>query len=375
MKTVKERLGDLRLQVALSSLGRSGSGYATYRTGREPAKAEEKVEQAARLREVTGRGRSVSLRVPGDVRRADEAEKLGKLLNDKDLEPAAVYADMFVPRKSGVLDHRLMHGTLCSPYAEIRVACINYANKVMELMRKMGCRNVILWIPDGMDSPAQNSLPDMMERILSGLRQIGMKVRKSENMMLDFRPYDPSFCCTAVPDWGTAAWLCRETDPSFRVILDTASLLPGESINSVVTAMLHQKVLGAVRLSDNRLSQGKLPPGTLNSGRLFRFFLNLLEAERAGLLKVSDLPLELDIATRVGDPLENLLQAVENLEMAFARALVVNPEELSEAQNEPDPIRAETILRDAFMTDVRPVLASWREDNGLPEEPLKALRG
>ena len=375
MKTVMERLGDLRLQVALRSFGRSGSGYVSYETGREPRSAKDKVEQAARLFGITGRGQSVSLRIPADIRREDEAESLGKLIEKKGLSAASVYADIFVPRKSGVLDDRLMYGTLCSPYAEIRVACINYANQVMELMRKLGCRQVVLWIPDGIDSPGQNSLPDMMERILSGLRQIGMKVRKSESMMLEFRPYDPSFCSTAVPDWGTAAWLCRETDPSFRVLLDFASLLPGESLNSVITAMLHQKVLGAVRLSDNRLSQGKLPPGSLNSGRLFRFFLNLLAAERAGLVKVADLPMELDIATRVGDPFEGVLQSVANIEMAFARALVVNPEELKEARNAPDPMKAERILRDAFMTDVRPVLRAWREETDLPPDPLEAARG
>ena len=368
-------MGELRLQVALRSFGRSGSSYATYEAGSEPSSAKEKVEQAARLRKITGRGQDVSIRVPMDVRRGDEAESLGKLIKEKGLKPASVYADIFVPRKSGVLDHRLMYGTLSSPYAEIRVACINYANQVMDLMRKMDCRRVVLWIPDGTDSPGQNSLPDMMERILSGLRQIGMKVRKSESMMLDYRPYDPYFCSTAVPDWGTAAWLCRETDPSFRVMLDFASLLPGESINSVVTAMLHQKVLGAVRLSDNRLSQGKLPPGTLDSGRLFRFFLNLLQAERAGLVKLESLPLELDLSTRVGDPFEGMLEAVSNVEMAFARALVVNHEELREAQNEPDPVRADGILRDAFMTDVRPVLKAWREENGLPPDPLEASRG
>ena len=200
-----------------------------------------------------------------------------------------------------------------------------------------------------------------------------MKIRKSENMLLGFKPYNPSFCATAVPDWGTASWLCRETDQSCKILLDTASLLPGESLESVAVSMLHQKILGRLVLSDNKLGMGSMPAGSLDSGALFRLFLNLLMAEAAGLNTLEDTSIELKVESRVGSTEENLLTAIENTQHALARASLVNLDELKAAQAKPDITAANRILRDAFVTDVRPVVSSWRKDNNLPENPFSEL--
>jgi len=266
-----------------------------------------------------------------------------------------------------------MYGTLTSPYPEVRVASINQVVTTLQVMRDVKCRQLGLWIPDGMDSPGEKNSVDMLDSILKGLRQIGMKIRKSESMLLSFRPYGPSYCSTAVPDWGTAAWLCRETVHSSQLLLDTASLLPGESVESVAVSLLHQKMLGRIAVSDNKLGMGALPAGSLDAGALFRLFLNILMAEDAGLCSLDTLGVQLKVASRVGPTLENLLTAIENTQHALARASLVNLKELRKAQTKPDAVAANRILRDAFVTDVRPVVESWRKDNDLPENPFAEL--
>jgi L-rhamnose isomerase/sugar isomerase len=374
VKTVIERLGELQLQVSLISYGRGGSSYATYRSDTDPTSPEDRLRLAGAVAKATGRCRKLSLHTPGDVRTEEDATKISGMIQEQGLEAAGFYPDLFVARKGGVLNHRLMYGTLCSPHTDVRVASINFAIRSLELMRAMGCRQAILWIPDGIDSPGEKNLTDMLDRILNGLRQIGLNIRKSENLMLEFRPWDPSFCSMAVSDWGTAAWLARETDSSFKVLLDTGALLPGASLDSIVVAMLHQKVLGMVRLSDNRLSQGVLPAGTLDPASLFRFFLNLLLAEKAGLCSIPEMVFEVGVNTRVGEPGEAVVRAAHNVESAFASAMLINPDELAELQGKPDPALAEKLLADAVLTDVRPILKAWREEKGLPTEPLQALR-
>jgi L-rhamnose isomerase/sugar isomerase len=37
-------------------------------------------------------------------------------------------------------------------------------------------------------------------------------------------------------------------------------------------------------------------------------------------------------------------------------------------------VRAESLLQDAFATDVRPVIQEWRESKGLPKNPMEAFR-
>ncbi len=374
VKTVAERLGELQLQVSSMAFARGSSGYASYRTDDDPGTAEERLRQAAAVSRATGRCRKVALHSPADVRTDEDAAKISPLLKEFALECSSFYPDMFTPRKSGTLNHRLMYGTLTSPLNEIRVASINFVIRSMELMRAVDCRQLVLWIPDGIDSPGEKNLPDMLDRILNGLRQIGLNVRKSENLMLEFRPFDPSFCAMAVADWGTAAWLCRETDPSCRVMLDLAALLPGASLDSIVVAMLHQKMLGSIRLSDNRLSQGALPAGTLDPATLFRFFVNLLQAEAAGLCAIRGMTFEIGVCARTGSPAEAVLRSIENIEAAYAAAMLVNPAELAELQARPDLYLAEKLLQDALLTDVRPMIRAWREQNGIPVEPSVSLR-
>jgi len=39
-----------------------------------------------------------------------------------------------------------------------------------------------------------------------------------------------------------------------------------------------------------------------------------------------------------------------------------------------DLVRAESILQDAFATDVRPAIREWRTSRGLPVDPQEAFR-
>ncbi len=373
MKTVKERLEKLKLLISTRSVSRASSKWATYKTESDPETAIEKLDLLGKVSSLTGKVNDVILHCPGDIRTKEDAGKVLEALAKNKLSPVTVMADLHIPRKRGVLNHRLMFGTFTSPYPEIRVASINQVISTLQLMREVKCRQLGLWIPDGMDSPGEKNTVEMLDSILKGLRQIGMKIRKSESMLLGYRPYGPSYCNTAVPDWGTATWLCRETVQSCRLLLDTSSLLPGETLESVTISLLHQKMLGRITLSDNKLGMGSLPAGSLDAGALFRLFLNLLLAEEAGLCSLEDLSIELRSDSRVGSPVENLLIAVENTEHALARAALVDLKELKAAQSKPDPAGANRILRDAFVTDVRPVVESWRKDNKLPEDPFKEL--
>ena len=55
-----------------------------------------------------------------------------------------------------------------------------------------------------------------------------------------------------------------------------------------------------------------------------------------------------------------------------ARALLVDTEALTRAQEDGDVLLANEIFMDAFYTDVRRDLAGWREERGLPADPMRA---
>ena len=44
------------------------------------------------------------------------------------------------------------------------------------------------------------------------------------------------------------------------------------------------------------------------------------------------------------------------------------------AQQNCDLVQAESLLQDAFATDVRPAIQDWKISKGLPKDPLEAFR-
>jgi L-rhamnose isomerase/sugar isomerase len=69
-----------------------------------------------------------------------------------------------------------------------------------------------------------------------------------------------------------------------------------------------------------------------------------------------------------------MIQTVAVAQELFSKAALVNHEALATAQARPDLVRAESLLQDAFSTDVRPAIREWRVSKGLPADPLQAFR-
>jgi L-rhamnose isomerase/sugar isomerase len=72
--------------------------------------------------------------------------------------------------------------------------------------------------------------------------------------------------------------------------------------------------------------------------------------------------------------LEDLLQSVEAIQLAYAQALLVDRVSLEEARTENDVVRAQEILQDAFRTDLRPLVAEARLRAGGALDPLALFR-
>src|SRR5262249_61354190 len=77
---------------------------------------------------------------------------------------------------------------------------------------------------------------------------------------------------------------------------------------------------------------------------------------------------------KVETKIEAMIQTVENLQDAYAKALIVDRSELERAQAEGDVLAGHRALVDAFRTDVRPLTAKVRRELGASEDPVAAFR-
>jgi L-rhamnose isomerase/sugar isomerase len=82
----------------------------------------------------------------------------------------------------------------------------------------------------------------------------------------------------------------------------------------------------------------------------------------------------IDASHNVKDPLEDLLQSVEAIKIAYAQALLINTELLKKAQQQNDVAQAQEILQAAYRTDVRPLIAEARLRAGGVLQPLSFFR-
>jgi len=82
----------------------------------------------------------------------------------------------------------------------------------------------------------------------------------------------------------------------------------------------------------------------------------------------------IDQSHNIEPKLEAMVQSVVNVQVAHAKALLVDRDRLREAQAAGDVLEANRALVAAYETDVRPVLAELRRRRGLDPDPVAALR-
>jgi L-rhamnose isomerase/sugar isomerase len=72
--------------------------------------------------------------------------------------------------------------------------------------------------------------------------------------------------------------------------------------------------------------------------------------------------------------IEEMIQTAVTAQELYAKATLVDHKRLAGYQQKCELVDAEECLKEAFATDVRPVIREWRRSQGLPEDPLAAFR-
>ncbi len=355
---VIERVAMLPVEVPSWGFGRGGTRFAAYDSPGVPTTVEERIAAAGRFRELTGKGRTVALHFPWDGSTPDDIARLAEWLDRAGLAAGSINANLFTPR--GVLDHRLRFGSLTSPDDEIRAASVEHNLDCIEIMRTLGADTLVLWLPDGTNSPGQMSLYDQAVRLEAAVSTIYEALDDHHTLLIEYKYFEPGMYATAIPDYARSRELCRQLGTRARVLVDLGHHAPTTNVEQIVAFLLRSGDLGGFHFNDSQYADDDLATGSLHPGQLFRILCNLVEGERRGHSPIDELALMIDQSHNVKDPLAEMIESVENIETAYAKALLVDWDSLHEAQDDCDPTRADALLRDAFLTDVRPILAEAR---------------
>jgi L-rhamnose isomerase/sugar isomerase len=366
MPTFDQIAADLERQaIELPSwaFGNSGTRFKVFAQPGVPRDPFEKVADAAQVHLHTGLAPSVALHIPWD--RVDDFDKLRRHAEDCGVRLGTINTNTFQ-------DDAYMLGSFCHHDDAVRAKAVAHAHECIDILRVTGSRDLKVWLPDGLNYPGQGDLRDRQERLADSLQQVYDRLAGDERLVLEYKLFEPAFYATDVPDWGTAYVHCAALGERAVVCLDTGHHAPGTNIEFIVMQLLRLGRLGAFDFNSRFYADDDLIVGAADPFQLFRILFEVVRG--GGYGEGSGVSFMLDQCHNIEAKIPGQLRSVLNVQEMTARALLVDRDALAAAEAVGDVLEGNTVLMDAFATDVRADLADWRSARGLPADPMAAYK-
>jgi len=167
--------------------------------------------------------------------------------------------------------------------------------------------------------------------------------------------------------------MSRKAGPQARVLVDTGHHYQAQNIEQIVAWLLAENMLGGFHFNDRRYADDDLTLGSIDPYQVFRIFheIALFEWETD---RRADIAYMIDQSHNLKNKIEEMIQTAVTAQELYAKAALVDHETLASYQSRSELVDAEECLKQAFATDVRPMIQQWRKANDIPVEPLKAFR-
>ena len=339
----------------------SGTRFKVFAQAGVPRDPFEKVADAAQVHRHTGLAPSVALHIPWD--RVEDFDKLRRHAEDLGVRLGTINTNTFQDD-----DYKL--GSLCHADRGIRDKAVAHALECVDIMDVTGGRDLKVWLPDGLNYPGQADLRGRQERLSESLSRVYARLGGHQRLVLEYKLFEPAFYATDVPDWGTAYVHCAALGDRAVVCLDTGHYAPGTNIEFIVMQLLRLGRLGAFDFNSRFYADDDLIVGAADPFQLFRIMFEVVRG--GGYDEGSGVAFMLDQCHNIEPKIPGQIRSVLNVQEMTARALMVDRPALESAEGRGDVLAGNAILMDAFYTDVRPALAAWREERGLPSDPVGA---
>jgi L-rhamnose isomerase/sugar isomerase len=358
---VLDRLEEQAIEVPSWAYGNSGTRFKVFAHAGVPRDPFEKLADAAQVHALTGLAPRVALHIPWD-----EVDDFGKLVEHAEslgVRVGTINSNTFQ-------DEIYKLGSLAHAEESVRRAAIDHHFRCIEIMHSTGSRDLKIWLADGTNYPGQDDIRSRQDRLAESLAVIYERLTGDQRLVLEYKFFEPAFYHTDVPDWGTSYAHCVALGDRAMVCLDTGHHAPGTNIEFIVAQLLRLGKLGSFDFNSRFYADDDLIVGAADPFQLFRI---LHEVNRGGGFDPgSDVVFMLDQCHNIEPKIPGQIRSVLNVQEMTARALLVDATALRDAQQAGDVLAGNAVLMDAFYTDVRPALAGWREERGLPADPMAA---
>ncbi|MFC1225017.1 sugar isomerase [Pedobacter sp. BG31] len=372
IESVIKKLVDFQIAIPSWALGTGGTRFGRFAiAGGEPRNIEEKIEDVGLLHALNGSSGAISLHIPWDI--PQNAEQLRQLASGYGLKFDAMNSNTFQDQAGSA--HSYKFGSLQNVNKDVRKQAIEHNIEVIKHGIALGSDALTVWLADGSCFPGQLNFRRAFENTLESLQEIYSALPEDWKMFVEYKAFEPNFYSTTVGDWGQSLLYASKLGKKAYTLVDLGHHLPNANIEQIVALLLMEGKLGGFHFNDSKYGDDDLTAGSIKPYQLFLIFNELVEGMDAkGMNHARDLGWMIDASHNVKDPLEDLLQSVEAIMIAYAQALLVDRKALSEAQQNNDVTKAQEILQNTFRSDLRALVAEARLRAGAALSPIGLYR-
>ena len=367
-EAILPKLIDFEVAIPSWALGTGGTRFGRFSGGGDPRSLEEKIEDIGLLHALNRSSGAISLHIPWVI--PDNAGAIRALAAQHGLRFDAMNSNTFQDQPEQPYSYKF--GSLQHVRAAVRRQAIEHNLEVIRYGVELGSTSLTVWLADGSCFPGQLNFREAFQHTLEGLREIYAALPPDWKLFVEYKAYEPNFYSMTVADWGQSLLYTSKLGPKAFTLVDLGHHLPNANIEQIVALLLMEGKLGG---SDSKYGDDDLTVGCIKPYQLFLIFSELVEGMDARQMDHSrDLGWMIDASHNVKDPLEDLLQSVEAIQLAYVQALLVDRPQLKAAQQANDVVAAQEALQASFRTDVRPLVAEARLRAGGALDPLGLYR-
>ena len=363
--TVLEKIQRFTVETPSWGYGDSGTRFKVFHWPGAARTLREKLADAAEVQKVTGICPSVAIHIPWD--KEDDWQAVKEYATALGLRIGAVNPNLFQ-------DDLYRLGSLCHVDKAVRERAVEHVLECIQIARAVDSNIISLWLADGTNYPGQDNLRLRRQRLLDSLQAIYAALPPGMRLLIEYKFFEPAFYSTDLPDWGTSLLMAQKLGPQAEVLVDTGHHPQGTNIAQIVAQLLDEDRLGGFHFNDRRYADDDLIVGSQNPFDLFCIFNEIVGADVEGNANAGRIAYMIDQSHNIEPKIEAMIQSVINVQMAYAKAQLVDRIALREAQEAGDVLGAYRVLQTAYETDVRPLLAEVRSRQGRNPDPIAAFR-
>lgn len=366
-----QKLIDFQVAIPSWALGTGGTRFGRFAGGGEPRSLEEKIEDVGLLHQLNRSSGAISLHIPWDIPK--DARAIKALAAQHGLRFDAMNSNTFQDQPGQKLSYK--YGSMQHENKSVRKQAVDHNIEVIKYGIELGSESLTVWLSDGSCFPGQLNFRRAFQNTLQSLQEVYAALPSQWKMFVEYKAFEPNFYSTTVGDWGQSYLYASKLGPKAYTLVDLGHHLPNANIEQIVSLLLMEGKLGGFHFNDSKYGDDDLTVGSIKPYQLFLIFNELVEGMDArGMNHATDLGWMIDASHNVKDTLEDLLQSVEAIMIAYAQSLLVDRKKLNEVQASNDVAQAQEILQNAFRTDVRPLVAEARLRSGAALQPLALFR-